>query len=73
MAVPKILVLLLQRATDSMLGGKVVLVMGYGEVGKGCCAAMSAIGCVVHVTEVDPICALQVQSMSESQTTLDFI
>ena len=43
-----------------MLGGKVVLVMGYGEVGKGCCAAMRGIGCVVCVTEVDPICALQV-------------
>ena len=43
-----------------MLAGKIVLVMGYGEVGKGCCAAMRGLGCIVCVTEIDPICALQV-------------
>ncbi len=43
-----------------MLGGKIVLVMGYGEVGKGCCSAMRGMGCIVSVTEIDPICALQV-------------
>jgi adenosylhomocysteinase len=43
-----------------MLGGKIVLVMGYGEVGKGCCMAMRGMGCIVCVTEIDPICALQV-------------
>jgi len=43
-----------------MLGGKIVLVMGYGEVGKGCCSAMKGLGCIVWVTEIDPICALQV-------------
>ncbi len=55
------LIFFYQRATDSMLGGKIVLVMGYGEVGKGCCAAMRGLGCIVCVTEVDPICALQVK------------
>ncbi|KAM9854989.1 S-adenosylhomocysteine hydrolase-like protein 1 isoform 2-T2 [Aulostomus maculatus] len=49
----------LKRTTDIMFGGKQVLVCGYGEVGKGCCAALKALGAVVYVTEVDPICALQ--------------
>nr|XP_029137895.1 S-adenosylhomocysteine hydrolase-like protein 1 [Labrus bergylta] len=49
----------LKRTTDVMFGGKQVVVCGYGEVGKGCCAALKALGTVVHVTEVDPICALQ--------------
>lgn len=49
----------LKRTTDVMFGGKQVVVCGYGEVGKGCCAALKALGAVVHVTEVDPICALQ--------------
>jgi len=47
------------RATDVMMAGKRVCVLGYGDVGKGCAAAMRAAGAVVHVTEVDPICALQ--------------
>uniref|UniRef100_A0AAQ5YQE1 S-adenosyl-L-homocysteine hydrolase NAD binding domain-containing protein n=1 Tax=Amphiprion ocellaris TaxID=80972 RepID=A0AAQ5YQE1_AMPOC len=49
----------LKRTTDVMFGGKQVVVCGYGEVGKGCCAALKALGAVVYVTEVDPICALQ--------------
>ncbi|XP_047453202.1 S-adenosylhomocysteine hydrolase-like protein 1 isoform X3 [Mugil cephalus] len=49
----------LKRTTDVMFGGKQVVVCGYGEVGKGCCAALKALGTVVYVTEVDPICALQ--------------
>nr|XP_061812276.1 S-adenosylhomocysteine hydrolase-like protein 1 [Nerophis lumbriciformis] len=49
----------LRRTTDIMFGGKQVLVCGYGEVGKGCCAALKALGAVVYVTEVDPICAIQ--------------
>ncbi|XP_034032652.1 S-adenosylhomocysteine hydrolase-like protein 1 isoform X2 [Thalassophryne amazonica] len=49
----------LKRTTDVMVGGKQVVVCGYGEVGKGCCAALKASGAVVYVTEVDPICALQ--------------
>jgi adenosylhomocysteinase len=49
----------LARATDVMLGGKVAVVCGYGEVGKGCTQALAGQGCRVIVTEIDPICALQ--------------
>ncbi|XP_070686430.1 S-adenosylhomocysteine hydrolase-like protein 1 isoform X2 [Pempheris klunzingeri] len=49
----------LKRTTDVMFGGKQAVVCGYGEVGKGCCAALKALGAVVYITEVDPICALQ--------------
>ncbi len=49
----------LARATDVMLGGKVAVVCGYGEVGKGCAPALRGQGCRVIVTEIDPICALQ--------------
>ncbi len=47
------------RATDVMLSGKVVVVAGYGDVGKGCCQAVKGQGARVIVTEIDPICALQ--------------
>jgi adenosylhomocysteinase len=49
----------LNRATDVMLAGKVAVVCGYGDVGKGCAAALRGQGARVVVTEVDPICALQ--------------
>jgi adenosylhomocysteinase len=49
----------LNRATDVMLGGKVAVVLGFGEVGKGCAEALRGQGCRVIVTEIDPICALQ--------------
>lgn len=49
----------LMRATDVMIAGKVAVVCGYGDVGKGCAAAMKAAGARVVVTEIDPICALQ--------------
>jgi len=49
----------LMRATDVMLAGKQVVICGFGDVGKGCAAAMKAQGSRVVVTEVDPICALQ--------------
>ena len=49
----------LNRATDVMLSGKVAVVAGYGEVGKGCVQALKGQGCRVIVTEIDPICALQ--------------
>ncbi|MCW8133950.1 MAG: adenosylhomocysteinase [Planctomycetota bacterium] len=49
----------IMRATDVMLAGKVVVIAGYGDVGKGCCQAMKGQGARVIVTEVDPICALQ--------------
>ena len=44
---------------SSNLGGKHVGVCGYGQVGKGCCQSLKSMGCVVYVTEMDPICALQ--------------
>ncbi|CAH8480009.1 unnamed protein product [Dicrocoelium dendriticum] len=49
----------LKRTTDMMIGGKTVLVCGYGEVGKGVCHALRGIGAFVCITESDPICALQ--------------
>jgi adenosylhomocysteinase len=49
----------LNRASDVMLGGKVAVVCGFGEVGKGCAQALRGQGCRVVVTEIDPICALQ--------------
>jgi adenosylhomocysteinase len=49
----------LKRATDVMIAGKVVVVCGYGDVGKGCTKSMRAYGARVIVTEIDPICALQ--------------
>src|SRR5690606_1156196 len=49
----------IKRATDVMIAGKVVVVCGYGDVGKGCAAALKGMGAQVVVTEVDPVCALQ--------------
>ncbi|XP_017769694.1 PREDICTED: adenosylhomocysteinase 2 isoform X2 [Nicrophorus vespilloides] len=49
----------LKRSTDVMFGGKQVIVCGYGEVGKGCAQGLRGVGCIVYVTEIDPICALQ--------------
>ncbi len=49
----------IKRATDIMLAGKKVLILGYGDVGKGSVQSLAGLGAMVHVTEVDPICALQ--------------
>jgi adenosylhomocysteinase len=49
----------LKRATDVMIAGKLVLVMGYGDVGKGCAQALRGQGATVMIAEIDPICALQ--------------
>ena len=49
----------IKRATDVMVAGKVVVICGYGDVGKGCAQAMHGLGARVVVTEIDPICALQ--------------
>ena len=49
----------IKRATDVMIAGKIALVAGYGDVGKGCVQALAGLGATVWVTEVDPICALQ--------------
>lgn len=51
----------IKRATDVMLAGKIAVVAGYGDVGKGSAQALAAYGCRVLVTEIDPICALQAQ------------
>src|SRR5688572_716921 len=61
----------LARATDVMLGGKVAVVFGYGEVGKGCAQALRGQGCRVVVTEIDPICALQAAMEGFQVATLD--
>jgi len=49
----------IKRATDVMIAGKVVVILGYGDVGKGCAKSMRSYGARVIVTEIDPICALQ--------------
>jgi adenosylhomocysteinase len=61
----------INRATDVMLGGKVALVCGYGEVGKGCAQSLRGQGCRVVVTEVDPICTLQAVMEGYEVNTLD--
>jgi adenosylhomocysteinase len=49
----------IKRATDVMIAGKIAVVVGYGDVGKGCAQSLRGLGCTVWVTEIDPICALQ--------------
>ncbi len=61
----------LARATDVMLGGKVAVVCGYGEVGKGCAQSLRGQGCRVVVAEIDPICALQAAMEGYEVNTLD--
>ncbi|MCZ6822434.1 MAG: adenosylhomocysteinase [Deltaproteobacteria bacterium] len=61
----------LARATDVMLGGKVAMVCGYGEVGKGCAQALRGQGSRVVISEVDPICALQAAMEGFEVTTVD--
>ena len=61
----------LARATDVMLGGKVAVVCGFGEVGKGCAQALRGQGCRVVVTEIDPICALQAAMEGYEVSTLE--
>jgi adenosylhomocysteinase len=61
----------LMRATDVMLGGKLALVAGFGEVGKGCAQALRGQGSRVVITEIDPICALQAAMEGYQVVTLD--
>jgi len=49
----------IKRATDVMIAGKIAIVLGYGDVGKGCAQSLKGLGATVWVTEIDPICALQ--------------
>jgi adenosylhomocysteinase len=61
----------LNRATDVMLSGKVAVVCGYGDVGKGCCQSLKGQGARVIVTEIDPICALQAAMEGYQVLTLE--
>jgi adenosylhomocysteinase len=61
----------IKRATDVMIAGKVVVVLGYGDVGKGCARSMSTYGARVIITEIDPICALQAAMEGFQVTTME--
>src|SRR3954462_11739331 len=61
----------INRGTDVMIGGKVAVVCGYGDVGKGCAESLRGQGARVIVTEIDPICALQAAMEGYEVTTLD--
>ena len=61
----------IKRATDVMVAGKTVCVLGYGDVGKGCAQSMRGFGARVLVTEIDPICALQAAMEGFEVTTMD--
>ena len=61
----------IRRATDVMMAGKVAVVAGYGDVGKGSAESLRNAGCRVLVTEVDPICALQAAMDGYEVTTMD--
>ncbi|MDF1570327.1 MAG: adenosylhomocysteinase [Bacteroidales bacterium] len=61
----------IKRATDVMIAGKVVVVAGYGDVGKGCAHSMKSYGARVIVTEIDPICALQAAMEGFQVTTME--
>ncbi len=61
----------IKRATDVMVAGKVVIICGYGDVGKGCADAMDGLGARVIVTEIDPICALQAAMEGYQVTTME--
>ena len=62
----------IKRATDVMIAGKVAVVCGYGDVGKGCAQALRALSAQVWVTEVDPICALQAAMEGYRVVTMDY-
>lgn len=61
----------IKRATDVMIAGKIVVVCGYGEVGKGCAQALRSFGAIVLITEIDPICALQAAMEGYRVVTMD--
>ncbi|HMG28674.1 MAG TPA: adenosylhomocysteinase [Jiangellaceae bacterium] len=63
----------INRATDVLIGGKVAVVCGYGDVGKGCAESLRGQGARVVVTEIDPICALQAAMDGYEVTTLDAV
>ncbi|MDD5772074.1 MAG: adenosylhomocysteinase [bacterium] len=61
----------IKRATDVMISGKVIVVAGYGDVGKGCAQSMRGFGARVLITEIDPICALQAAMEGYEVVTMD--
>lgn len=61
----------LKRATDVMIAGKIALVCGYGDVGKGCAQGLRGLGATVWITEIDPICALQAAMEGYRVVTLE--
>lgn len=61
----------IKRATDVMIAGKICIVLGYGDVGKGCAQAFRGMGATVWVTEIDPICALQASMEGYRVVTMD--
>ena len=62
----------IKRATDVMVAGKIAVVCGYGDVGKGCAQALKALSAQVWVTEIDPICALQAAMEGYRVVTMDY-
>jgi len=62
----------IKRATDVMIAGKVAVIAGYGDVGKGCASALRALSAQVWVTEIDPICALQAAMEGYRVVTMDY-
>ena len=62
----------IKRATDVMVAGKIALVAGYGDVGKGCAQALRALSAQVWITEIDPICALQAAMEGHRVVTMDY-
>lgn len=61
----------IKRATDVMIAGKNAIVVGYGDVGKGCAQALRGMGATVYITEIDPICALQAAMEGYRVVTMD--
>ncbi len=61
----------IKRATDVMVAGKIAVVLGYGDVGKGCAQSLRGLGATVWVTEIDPICALQAAMEGYRVVTMD--
>ena len=62
----------IKRATDVMVAGKIALVAGYGDVGKGCAQSLKGLGATVWITEIDPICALQAAMEGFRVVTMDY-
>jgi adenosylhomocysteinase len=61
----------IKRATDVMIAGKIAVIVGYGDVGKGCAQSLKGLGCTVWVTEIDPICALQAAMEGHRVVTME--